>query len=86
MGYYTLPATGGNVEYYYKYSGSSGEGTGNCSDFAPVSQVNNMFKCSSEIDGIVYTTWFVLLPGEVMLYFSASPTELVSYGVGAKIN
>jgi len=86
VGYYTLPATGGDVNYYYKYNGSSGEGSGNCYDFAPVSQVNNMFKTLADYGGIVYTTWFIILPGEVMLYFSASPTELVSYGIGAKIN
>jgi len=86
VGYYTLPASGGNVNYYYKYNGSSGEGTGSLTDFASVTQVNNMYKMTDEVDGVIYTTWLIILPGEVMIHFCASPTELSSYGVGAKIN
>ena len=86
VGNYTLPASGGNMTYYYKYNGGSGEGTGSCTNFAEVPNVKNMFFASETIGPDTYTTYFVILPGEVMLHFCSGPNNVISYGIGAKIN
>lgn len=86
VGTYSIPASGGNLQYYLKYTdGLIDQGTAN--DFAPVSAINNMFRVSASYEGEIFYTWFVLLPGELMLHFCAGEdTGLVSYGIGAKIN
>ena len=87
VGTYTMPASGGNLSYYVNYSGVTGIDSGTATNFSPVPQINNMFKASADYDGETFTTWFVLLPGEVMLHFSAGEsTGLVGYGVGAKLD
>jgi hypothetical protein len=86
VGSYTLPASGGNVSYYYKYNGASGEGTGTASNFAETPTVKNMFQISEVIGSDTYTSYFVILPGEVMMHYCVGPTSMVSYGAGAKIN
>ena len=88
VGYYNIPSSGGTLDYYWKYNTTSiPEGSDSSSDFAAVPEVNNMFKTTSIVDSQVFTTYFVLLPGEVMLHFCEGETAgLVSYGIGAKIN
>ncbi len=86
VGYYTLPATGGNASVYIYNGGGANEITINSNNFAPVSEVNNMYKMTTEDGGTTYTTWMIILPGEAMLHFTASPTELMNYGVSVKIN
>lgn len=84
LGYYTLPAAGGNVDGLFKYSDY--EGSISASNFAPVSAVNNMFKMSNEYEDITVTTLMVILPGEVMLHFNANSAGSINHGAGAKIN
>jgi hypothetical protein len=86
VGYYTIPASGGTLSYYYKYPGASGEGSGSCSDFTATPTVQNMFEASEVIESVTYTTYFIILPGEVMLHFCMDPNGAISYGLGAKIN
>jgi hypothetical protein len=85
VGYYTLPSTSGPVDYYCKYSGSSGVVSGTTSgDVARHPGVNNLFQVDDDTD----RAYFLLLPGEVMLHYVVDqPTgDLISYGIAAKIN
>jgi len=86
VGTYTIPASGGNLQYYVKYDdGLIDQGT--ATDFAPIPAINNAFRASTVYDGEIFWTWFILLPGEIMLHFVAGENiGLVDYGVGAKIN
>lgn len=86
VGYYTIPASGGNVNFYHKYNGATGEGTGTLINFASIPQIKNAFKSDFISNGVTYSTFFILLPGEMFLQFVVSPTGLVSNGIGIKIN
>lgn len=86
IGTYTISASGGNLSYYLKYTDGLID-QGSADDFAAVPTINNMFKASVVYDGEIFWTWFVLLPGEIMLHFCAGENAgLVSYGIGARIN
>jgi len=39
IGYYIIPTSGGNVSFYHKYSGLTGEGTGTLTGFASIPQI-----------------------------------------------
>ena len=86
VGYYTIPASGGNINFYRKYDGVTGEGTGVLTNFASIPQIKNAFKSEFVSNNVTYTTYFILLPGEMFLQFVVSPTGLVSNGIGVKIN
>lgn len=88
VGWYSLPASGQTINYYYKYNGSSGEGTGSLNTFVSIPQINNVFKATDVQGSETYDVYFMVLPGEVMLYFclEVNAMNLISYGIGAKIN
>ncbi|MFC2107574.1 hypothetical protein ACFLRY_04500 [Bacteroidota bacterium] len=88
VGYYNIPASGGNLDYGWKYNTPSiPAGTGTATNFAAINQVNNLFECSVVDGNDVFHTDFIILPGEIMLHFCwGENSGLVSYGIGAKIN
>ncbi|MGI6321657.1 MAG: hypothetical protein ACOXZK_12075 [Bacteroidales bacterium] len=94
VGYYSLPATGNNVTFYET------DGEGNVYDSADegavvhyydrIPSLNNVFKLVStvEIEGYQAnnTSYFILLPGEMMMYFALDSGEVVAYGLALKVN
>jgi hypothetical protein len=85
VGYYTIPAMGTAVNYYYRYTGGT-QGSGIAGFFGAVPEVKSMFKASETIDDITYTTYFVILPGEIMMHYCIDSANVISYGIGARIN
>lgn len=88
VGNYIIPATGGEVEYYFQYdSPDPGTGTGTSYNLQPLGAIKNGFICEEEHDGEVYYSAFIILPGEMMMFFSWNNYEgLFSYGFGSKID
>lgn len=86
VGHYNIPSNGGNLNYYYRYNGQSGEGTGNSTDFSKLSSMKNVFKCTSYYENDPFKIYFVLLPGEMFLHFVVAEEGLISYGIGSKID
>ena len=87
IGFYTIPSSGNNVSYYYKYQNNVGEGSGTGKNLEPISPVNNMFKMDTNENGTEIDSYFILLPGEMLMHFNTTHQgDLISYGIGAQIN
>ena len=88
VGNYTIPATGGNVNYYFQYdSPEVGSGTGTSYNLQPLGAIKNGFICEEEHDGEMFYSAFIILPEEMMMFFSWSDNEgLFSYGFGSRID
>jgi hypothetical protein len=85
IGYYNLPASGSSVSYYYKYNDGT-EGSGTAGNYIVVNEVKSMFQADETIGGTLYTSYFIILPGEIMMHYCTDTAQIISYGIGAKIN
>ncbi|NLJ82497.1 MAG: hypothetical protein GX330_05160 [Bacteroidales bacterium] len=94
-GYFSVPASGKDVVFYEKYNDgtfyeSSQEGT-TINSFERISSLNNIFKVVLTIDedGTPWQTsaYLVLLPNEMMIYFSTDPDGSIGgYGLALKVD
>lgn len=97
-GYFSIPASGKNLTYYeltnegHEYMDMTGA---TISSFERVSTLNNVFKVVMNVmldDGTWWevTNYFILLPGEMLMYFSTEPgpnDEIIisAYGLALKV-
>jgi hypothetical protein len=89
VGYYDLPSSSAPVDYYGEYSGSTGSGEGTTSgNLERHPYVNNLFQVEDVTPEYSGDTYFILLPGDIMLHFceDGETQELLSMGIAAKIN
>ncbi len=88
VGNFSLPATGTSAPYFYKYYNNpyASEGNEVMFNFQPSAAIKNTFYGQDDWDGDIFTTSFIVLPGEALLFFTWGDNGMVSYGVAAKIN
>lgn len=88
VGAFSLPASGTECNYYYKYYNNpyASEGNEVMTNFHRSAKVNNAFIGQDEFDGDTFYTSFLVLPGEALLFYTWGDDGMVSYGVAGKIN
>ena len=87
VGYFNLPASGTDCEYFYKYYNNpyAREGKDTMFNFRRSTKINNAFIGEDDWDGERFYTGFFVLPGETMLFYTWGDNGLVSYGVACKV-
>lgn len=89
VGTFTLPASGTNVDYYYKYYNNPYASSGNSSmtNFRRSTKINNVYIGEDNWENDHFYTALIILPNEAILFFTwDDDSGIVSYGLGAKIN
>jgi hypothetical protein len=84
IGFYSLPSAGNDAGWYRHYPSSFDASTLNSEiTVSAVNAVSNMFRVDAKLVGFTKTTYLVILPGEIIAYFTVYPAGgLSSYGIG----
>ncbi len=76
-----------NVYSYYYNNPYAEEDFYTITDYSGIQSVNNAFIASVEVDGDVFYSGLLVLPGELFLHFCwGEDVGFVSYGISSKIN
>lgn len=88
VGYFNLPPSGSECEYFYKYYNNpyAKEGKDTMFNFRRSSKINNAFIGEDDWDGERFYTSFLVLPGETLLFYTWGQNGMVSYGVAGKVD
>lgn len=88
VGYFNLPASGTDCEYFYKYYNNpyAREGKDTMFNFRRSSKINNAFIGEDDWEGDRFYTGFFVLPGETLLFYTWGDDGMVSYGVAGKVD
>lgn len=88
VGYFNLPASGSECEYFYKYYNNpyAREGKDTMFNFRRSTKINNAFIGEDDWDGDRFYTGFFVLPGETLLFYTWGDNGMVSYGVAGKVD
>jgi len=89
VGRYTIPATGSDVSYWESIGGRTDSGI--ASGFALLERFYGVGVVEGQWDLDVFRTTFVMIPGGALMHFcektsTGGAPELVSYGVGVRMN
>lgn len=89
VGTFTLPASGTNADYFYKYYNNPYASSGNSTmfNFRRSTKINNAYIGEDDWENDPFYTALIILPNEAILFFTwGDDSGIVSYGLGAKIN
>jgi hypothetical protein len=93
IGWYSIPASGGTVPWWEQLDDGSPAASGTSTGFQMYSRLYGAGWLLDDFgppDHEQFYTTIIVLPGQILMHFcyriDVDPYELVSYGVGARIN
>jgi hypothetical protein len=91
VGWYSIPSSGTSVPWWEQTDDASAAQVGVAPDFAIYSRLHGVGYAMETVNTTEqYYSTFIVLPGEILMHFcyrvDVSPMQMISYGVGARIN